>query len=474
MNHQSAALRTSSLQCTLRRFISAVTVLAVAMMGLIATPAAARNGAAVPAIDNTNRAQVAATYQSAIAANLQLNPQWSGSATNCSTGSASDTFDAATIESVNWFRSMSGLRPIVNDSRLSQAAQQAALMMHAQGTLSHSPGANWPCHSAAGAAAAGLSNLTLGLVGTRSVLGQIEDPGAGNEALGHRRWLLYPELARVGVANTSRASAIQVIGGFGSRYSETSWVSWPPAGFVPDETVFPRWSTSYAGSGTVDFSRARVTVTENGRNLSVRLLPQVAGFGDPTLGWEVTGANPTGPGDVVYRVNITGATVNGKAVSRSYSVTSFDASAPAAPVVAGPTCQGKPATIIGTAGADQLRGTPGDDVIVGLGGDDVIDGLSGNDVICGGPGDDLIRAGWGNDVVIGGNGRDSIRGARGVDLLIGGNGRDWIDGGPDNDTLIGGSHYDTLVGQDGIDLCWGRIANQKAATSDTHLCEKGR
>ena len=457
----------------LRRMLSLLSIVSVLVLGLGTSPASARNGAAVPAINNADRAQVAATYQSAIEGNLLLNPQWNGSTAACQPGTATNTFDAATIESVNWFRSMAGLRPVSEDSALSNAAQQAALMMHANNSLSHYPTAGWSCHSASGTKSAGLSNLTLGIVGPRSVIGQIEDPGAANEALGHRRWLLFPELTKVGVANTSRASALQVISNFGSRYSETDWVSWPPAGFVPDETVYPRWSMSYAGAGKVDLSGARVTVTENGRKLAVRVLPVVAGFGDPTLGWEVSGANPKAAGDVVYKVSVSGVTINGRAISRSYTVTSFDAAAKTAPVL-GPTCQGKAATIIGTPGDDRLRGTSGADVIVGLGGNDIIDGLAGNDIICGGRGHDLIRAGWGNDVVLGGPGRDTIRGARGNDTLNGGSGRDRIDGGAGSDTLIGGGHTDTLVGQGGTDICWGNTVRQSLSTNDARTCEKGR
>src|SRR6266567_2717501 len=39
-----------------------------------------------------------------------------------------------------------------------------------------------------------------------------------------------------------------------------------------------------------------------------------------------------------------------------------------------PTCDGRPATIVGTEGNDTIKGTPGRDVIVGLGGDDQIYG----------------------------------------------------------------------------------------------------
>lgn len=61
------------------------------------------------------------------------------------------------------------------------------------------------------------------------------------------------------------------------------------------------------------------------------------------------------------------------------------------------TCQGKKATLIGTAKSETLVGTTRDDVIVGLGGDDRILGMGGNDIICGGSGHDMAVGGTGKD-----------------------------------------------------------------------------
>ena len=55
-----------------------------------------------------------------------------------------------------------------------------------------------------------------------------------------------------------------------------------------------------------------------------------------------------------------------------------------------PTCNGRGATIIGTAAGDTIFGTPGDDVIVGLGGADTIYPGDGDDVVCAGDGDDTV------------------------------------------------------------------------------------
>jgi|GEM_PF-3803907 len=99
------------------KLLTALMVLSLAILGLGTSPLGARNGSAVPAIDNTNRAQVAATYRSAIQANLALNPTWDGDANRCDAGDANDSFDAATVESINWFRRMAGLNPSYRERR---------------------------------------------------------------------------------------------------------------------------------------------------------------------------------------------------------------------------------------------------------------------------------------------------------------------------------------------------------------------
>jgi Tol biopolymer transport system component len=92
--------------------------------------------------------------------------------------------------------------------------------------------------------------------------------------------------------------------------------------------------------------------------------------------------------------------------------------------------------IIGTAGADVLRGTALADVLLGLGGDDrlyVWDPGYIGDTARGGPGDDVLIGGDRQDVLQGGPGADLLRGGLSSDALHGGRGRDRIEGqrGPD-------------------------------------------
>lgn len=125
--------------------------------------------------------------------------------------------------------------------------------------------------------------------------------------------------------------------------------------------------------------------------------------------------------------------------------------------IVAPSCHGRKATIVGTAGNDVLHGTPERDVIWGGRGDDTIYGSLGNDLICGGPGNDVIHGGRGNDTVDGGPGTDIVTGDLGDDKVLGGAGPrddvagdlgiDIVNGGPGNEDLVHGDYgWDRMSG----------------------------
>lgn len=98
-----------------------------------------------------------------------------------------------------------------------------------------------------------------------------------------------------------------------------------------------------------------------------------------------------------------------------------------------PTCQGAPATIVGTPAIDRIIGTPGDDVIVAQNGDDTVLGRGGDDLVCGGDGADVLKGGPGNDRLYGQ--REAWHSDRGGTYFI----ADVLDGGPGDDLLdVGG------------------------------------
>lgn len=130
-----------------------------------------------------------------------------------------------------------------------------------------------------------------------------------------------------------------------------------------------------------------------------------------------------------------------------------------------PTCNGVPATIVGTEGPDNLVGTTGRDVIVGLGGNDVIRGLSGADILCGGPGRDRILGGKQSDLIIGGDDGDKLFGDAGIDFIYGERGNDLLIGGLGDDVLDGGrGRRDRIRGRSGLDTC---VDEQSNTSFDT-------
>jgi CSLREA domain-containing protein len=96
-------------------------------------------------------------------------------------------------------------------------------------------------------------------------------------------------------------------------------------------------------------------------------------------------------------------------------------------------CLGRPVTIVGTPGPDDLSGGLERDVFLGLRGDDVFQGSLDVDRACGGRGDDRLIGGPGDDRLSGNRGRDVLLGEGGDDILAGGRGADICRGGDGHD-----------------------------------------
>lgn len=114
-----------------------------------------------------------------------------------------------------------------------------------------------------------------------------------------------------------------------------------------------------------------------------------------------------------------------------------------------PSCFGKKATIVGTAGPDTLRGTKAPDVIVSLGGRDRIYSKNSKDRVCSGAGADLVKSGPSQDKINVAGGADRVFGGAGKDTVLLGAGDDWISGDEGSDSISGGTGSDTIIGRNG-------------------------
>ncbi len=166
-----------------------------------------------------------------------------------------------------------------------------------------------------------------------------------------------------------------------------------------------------------------------------------------------------GDGSHTFRVRATD--VAGNTDATPASVTFTVTTTPPVPTVPTATCDGKKATIVGTAGDDTLVGTSGNDVIAGLGGNDTINGAGGKDTICGGTGNDNVKGAGGNDVVDAGAGKDKVDAGAGKDKVIGGTGKDKLVGGGGNDVIDGGDSDDRITGDGGDDKLRGGAGDDR-------------
>lgn len=267
---------------------------------------------------------------------------WTGSHAACDAGTTADAFRYAVQLRINYFRAMAGVPGDVQlSTEYNRKAQEAALMMSVNDQLSHSPPPSWECYSEEGREAAGSSNLYLGVYGPAAISGYVMDPGDGNYAVGHRRWILYPQTKGMGSGDippggTYRpANALWV-------FDENLWtprpqtreeyVAWPPPGYVPYQVVFPRWSFAYAQA---DFSSATVEMSAAGEDISLTLQPVVNGYGENTLVWQPDLAFDQPPqDDTSYTVLVRRVGIGGAFHDFSYQVTIFDPD-PSARVLSG-------------------------------------------------------------------------------------------------------------------------------------------
>ncbi|MCA0351900.1 MAG: CAP domain-containing protein [Chloroflexi bacterium] len=285
-----------------------------------------------PELDINNRQSVVNFYTNFYLPSEGVTDGWTGSQASCNAGTTSQAYRDAILLRVNYFRKMAGMAAVTLNESYNSQAQQAALMMSRNNSLSHSPPTSWACYTAAGKTAAGKSNLYLGQIGPGAITGYMLDPGAGNSAAGHRRWILYPQNKSIGTGDVPSRSgyagsnALYVItSDFGTARpaTRTEYVPWPPEGFVPYQVVFGRWSFSLHNG---NFTNATVTMRQGNTTIPVTKETVAFNMGENTIVWIPQGYNHSSSwaqpsADTTYTITISNVVVNSQTRSFTYNVT---------------------------------------------------------------------------------------------------------------------------------------------------------
>lgn len=254
---------------------------------------------------------------------------WTGNPDTCEAGSVNSECLDAILRRINYFRAMAGVpHHMVWDSGYNRKAQAAALMMSVNRDLDHYPPPTWQCYSSDGAEGASHSNLGLGSAGPASIRSYMYDAGSGNYAVGHRRWILYPNTTAMGTGNVipiqtyPSANALWVVGStvWPRPPTRDDFVAWPPPGYVPSPVVFPRWSFSYPGA---DFFSATVTMSSGGNPIALTLEDVRNGYGENTVVW--VPQDVTFPeADTTFTVHVQNVLIAGEPCDFVYDVIIFD------------------------------------------------------------------------------------------------------------------------------------------------------
>lgn len=336
-------------------------------------------------VDNSNREEVRAFFNAIYWASNYSTIDWTGSyspfpGTGTKTfeeisplaGDTSELFREAVLLRINFYRAMAGMpADIVLVDDLNLAAQMTAIIMGGNDAISHFPVSagflNYMTDE--GILGAEESNLAIGSYGPDSVNGYMQDKGAGNASVGHRRWLLYPPMIEMGTGDVPaqtvpdipqaaidtidqragaippefggprdsvrRANAIHIFSdnNFGAFPPlDFPYVAFPQEGYVPYHVVHPRWSFAIEGA---NFGSATVTMTRDGESIPTALeLYDGNGLGSPTLVWVYDGLNANDShthekpdSDVTYEVTVSGIQ-GAPQTSYTYQVIVFDPEEP--------------------------------------------------------------------------------------------------------------------------------------------------
>lgn len=281
-------------------------------------------------VDSTSRIDVLACYHTVYTAsqNYAANMSWTGNVASGLAGTTAAAFKDDVRRRINFYRALASLpADIVFDATKAGKCQEAALVFSANNDLSHDLDGTWAFYTPAAGEAAANSNIALGAYGPPAIDGFMRDSGAGNAAVGHRRWFLYSRAQQMATGDIppngsyNSANAVWVLTDF-KPAPAPQFVAWPNRGYTPHDLVPSRWSLSYPGA---NFSSATVTMTQGGSPVSTSIISNAdSGYGDNSIVWVPAGVPSSVTSDVTYQVSVTGISGSGVPSSYSYAVTVFD------------------------------------------------------------------------------------------------------------------------------------------------------
>jgi hypothetical protein len=220
---------------------------------------------------------------------------WNGNVSNCDCGTLSSDIYTKAENRINFFRVVTGLKPVKLNPKFNSMAQAAALLIKANNQLTHNPSNNMKCFSES--AFNGCSKSCLGFTdfenfaSTAFITAFIWDFGESNYYVGHRRWMLYSKLAEFGYGATDNSEALLTVDGVSYDSIPTpEYIAYPWEGYVPVNLIFPKWSFSIPENKTVDFSQTTITMANlEGVEIQVVKLEEYKNFLDHTLVWIAKG-----------------------------------------------------------------------------------------------------------------------------------------------------------------------------------------
>ncbi len=242
-----------------------------------------------------SKGEVTALYRKLYESSKIDSIKWNGNVSRCACGQLPKDIYVKAENRVNFFRAVSGLRPVKINAKFNIDAQNAALLIKANNELTHNPTANMKCYNKS--SANGCNKSCLGMIhfkyfGDESFITHfINDYGDNNYFVGHRKWILYTKLKEFGYGATNTTDAVLTADGYiRDTVSAPEYMAYPWAGYVPVNLIFPKWSFSIPQDNAVDYQLATVSMFDNmGLQIQTEKLKEYKNFLDHTLVWTAKG-----------------------------------------------------------------------------------------------------------------------------------------------------------------------------------------